>query len=189
MAAMNLKSFCDFIVLCYGANVIDDLEFILLCLITVNLGQITLTKSITNLTWKCLMTSSVLLNFVLQKVIFLGCLKHCNCLIKLFAAKKQLQITLKYCAYYSRLSDMIKFLEETLQKSVILNYILDYINSRFNHFLSSWNQDILQPNELALYYKVIHLQEASPQQNCFEFVDGTVLRISCPKINQKLFFS
>ena len=100
MAAMNLKSFCDFIVLCYGTNVIDDLEFILLCLITVNLRQITLTKSITNLTWKCLMTSSVLLNFVLQKVIFLGCLKHCNCLTKLFAAKKQLQITLKYCAYY-----------------------------------------------------------------------------------------
>ena len=88
----------------------------------------------------------------------------------------------------SRLSDMVKFLEETLQKSVIFNYILDYINSRFSHFLSSWNQDILQPNELALYYKVIHLQEASPQQNCFEFVDGTVLRISCPKINQKLFF-
>ena len=30
MAAMNLKSFPDFLVLRYGANVIDDLEFILL---------------------------------------------------------------------------------------------------------------------------------------------------------------
>ena len=30
MAAMNLKSFPDFLVLSYGTNVIDDLEFILL---------------------------------------------------------------------------------------------------------------------------------------------------------------
>ena len=47
MAAMNLKSLPDFLVLWYGTNVIDDLEFICF-MITVSLGKFTCTISITN---------------------------------------------------------------------------------------------------------------------------------------------
>ena len=76
-------------------------------------------------------------------------------------------ISLKRLFYPCHLSDLVKFLEETVQKFVIFNYILDYIYSRFNHLLSSWNQDISQVNKLALYCNVIPLQESSPLQNYF----------------------
>ena len=43
----------------------------------------------------------LLLKFVLQKeILFHDYLKHFNFLTKQFAAKKQLQIALKHCAYY-----------------------------------------------------------------------------------------
>ena len=80
---------------------------------------------------------------------------------------------------------MVPLLGRNPAEFVIFNYILDYIYSKFNQLLSSWNQDILQPNKLALYCSVIH-QNGALQQNCFEFVDGTVLRISRPKINRKI---
>ena len=66
--------------------------------------------------------------------------------------------------------------------------MLDYLYSKFNQLLSSWNQDILQPNKLALYCNVIHWKGAL-LQNCFGFVDGTVLRISRPKINQNIVYN
>ena len=56
---------------------------------------------------------------------------------------------------------------------MIFNYILDYIYSKFNELLSSWNQDILQPN-------------GTNWQNCFGSVDETVLRIFRSKINQNI---
>ena len=52
MAAINLKSLRDFIVLCYGTNVVDDFP---------------LSKSMINKTWKYLIKPSVLMNFGLQK--------------------------------------------------------------------------------------------------------------------------
>ena len=71
---------------------------------------------------------------------------------------------------------------------MILNYILDYIYSRFNHLLSSWNRYILQPTKLALYCNIIN-QKAAPLLNCVGFVDGTILRISRPKINQNIVYN
>ena len=76
------------------------------------------------------------------------------------------------------------FLEETLHIFVILSYTLDYIYSRFNDLLSSWNQDIL----LALYCNVIN-QKGAPLINCAVFLDGTVLRIFRPKINQNIVYN
>ena len=75
-------------------------------------------------------------------------------------------------------------LEETLHIFVILSYTLDYIYSRFNDLLSSWNQDIL----LALYCNVIN-QKGAPLINCAVFLDGTVLRIFRPKINQNIVYN
>ena len=68
------------------------------------------------------------------------------------------------------------------------NYIFAYNYSRFDHLLSSRNQDISQPSKLALYCSVIQ-QKGAPLQNCFGFVDGTVSRISSPKINQNIVYN
>ena len=71
---------------------------------------------------------------------------------------------------------------------LIFNYVLDYVYNWFSHLLNSLNQDILELNNLALYCSVTH-QKRAPLQNCFGFVDGTVLRISRPKINQKIVYN
>ena len=71
---------------------------------------------------------------------------------------------------------------------MIFNYILDYIHSRFNQLLNSWNQDTLQPNKQALYSNVIH-ENWAPLQNCFGFVDRAVLRIFRPKISQNIVWN
>ena len=63
-----------------------------------------------------------------------------------------------------------------------------YIIFRFNHLLNSWNQDRLQPDNLALYCNVVH-QKGAPLQNCLEFAVGTVLRIYLPKINQNIVYN
>ena len=57
---------------------------------------------------------------------------------------------------------------------MIFNYILDYICSKFNQLLSSWNQDIIQPNKLAKLRWV-----------CW----WIVFRIFHPKINQNIVYN
>ena len=75
-------------------------------------------------------------------------------------------------------ADMVSlFARNPTEIFLIFNYAFDYIYNRFNQPLSSWNQDILQQNKLALYCNVIH-QKGSSLQNCLGFVDGTVLPIS-----------
>ena len=71
---------------------------------------------------------------------------------------------------------------------VILNYILDYIYSRFTYLLRSWNQYVLQLTKLALYCNIIH-QKGARLLNCAGFVDGKILRISRPKINQNIVYN
>ena len=108
------------------------------------------------------MKPSELLNFVLQKEIFL---KHWSIV---HITKDFLILAVCLTSYHP--------LEETLHRFVIFNYILDYIYSRFNHLLSSWNQDILQPNKLELYCYVIHEKGAN-----VEFVG--------PKINKNIVYN
>ena len=108
------------------------------------------------------MKPSELLNFVLQKEKFL---KHWSIV---HITKDFLILAVCLTSYHP--------LEETLHRFVIFNYILDYIYSRFNHLLSSWNQDILQPNKLELYCYVIHEKGAN-----VEFVG--------PKINKNIVYN
>ena len=46
---------------------------------------------------------------------------------------------------------------------------------------------MLLPHKLASYADAIH-QKGAPLENCFRFVDGTVLRIS-PKLNQNIVYN
>ena len=71
---------------------------------------------------------------------------------------------------------------------MIFKYIHDYIYCRFNHLLSFWNQDILQLIKLTLHCNIIHLKGAL-LQNCFGFVNETVLPISCQTINQNIVYN
>ena len=54
---------------------------------------------------------------------------------------------------------------------------LDYI---YSHRLQSWNQHFLQPAVLQEYANVIH-EKGVPLENCFGFIDGTVIEICRPK--------
>ena len=122
-------------------------------MVTVNIEKFTLTKSITNLTWKYLMKPRVLLNLVLQNMTFTAVWRTST------ASKNSLLLS---------------------------NNSLIHLSSSTSR--SSWNQDILQPNIVALYCNVTH-QKGTPLQNCFGFVDGTVLQISRPKINKKTVYN
>ena len=96
---------------------------------------------------------------------------------------------IKRTFYLCRLSDMVPlFGSNTVGIRLIFNYVLDYVYNWFSHLLNSWNQDILELNNLALYWNVTH-QKRAPLQNWFGFVDGTVLQISRPKINQKIVYN
>ena len=129
MAAMNLKPLCDFMVLCYGTNVIGDLEFILLY----DYSQ-----------------SREIYPYQKFNQYNLEIFDEVRCVSRQSAAKKLLQIILKQCSYCQKDFFILvvcltwyHFLKETLHICVIFNYILDYLYSRFNHLFSTWNQDIL----------------------------------------------
>ena len=93
-------------------------------------------------------------------------------------------ILLKTLSYPCFLSDMTPlFGRNPSEICLIFNCVLHYNYNRFNHLLSSWNQDILQLNSLALYCNLIH------QKNYLGFVNGKVLRISCPKVNQNIVYN
>ena len=62
----------------------------------------------------------------------------------------------------------------------ISNHMLDYIYTQQHHHLQSWNQHFLQPPILKEYTNVIH-EKGGPLENCFGFIDGTVIEICRPK--------
>ena len=175
MAAINFKSLRDFIILSYGTNLMDDLEFILL-MITVVLCKFTFTKSIAHLIWKYLMK---LTEFSFRrkrycKAFWSTSTASQNSLLPKTVANNNevLRILLKRLSYPCNLSDMVPLFRRNPTEIC-----------RFSYLLSHLNQDILQSNKRALYCNVID-QKGAPLQNCFEFVDRIVLKISQLKIKQ-----
>ena len=67
--------------------------------------------------------------------------------------------------------------------------MLDYIYTQQHHHLQSWNQHFLQPPILKEYTNVIH-EKGGPLENCFGFIDGTVIEICTPKaIYQRIVYN
>ena len=60
------------------------------------------------------------------------------------------------------------------------NHMLDYIYTQHHHRLQSWTQHFLQPVILQEYVNIIH-EKGAPLENCFGFIDGTVIEIRRPK--------
>ena len=63
---------------------------------------------------------------------------------------------------------------------LIYNHMFNYIYTQHHHRLQSWNQHFLQPAILQEYTNIIH-EKGAPLENCFGFIDGTVIEICRPK--------
>ena len=102
------------------------------------------------------MKPSLLLNFVLHKVIIPRLSEACQLPHKIVCCQatvsndiEALCILLLKRLIFAVCLTWYHFWEETLQKSVIFDYKLDFIYSKFKQPDSSWGQDILQGNKLA----------------------------------------
>ena len=98
-------------------------------------------------------------------------------------------IYLKHYSYPCWFSDIIprfgcSVLELCVKTNWLLNYVFDYHNWR----LTTWNEPWLSPNFLEQYCQTIHNSGAS-LQNCWGFVDGTLVNICRPGEFQRLFFN
>ena len=119
-------------------------------MITVSLGKFTFTISITN--WSCKYSMKIPVSYWIS-----FCRKRYY-FTAVCSTSTASQNSLLSRNYYKNIIIKKTFLSllfvshgtttETLQKLVICNYILDYIYSKFNQLLSSWNQGILQQNKL-----------------------------------------
>ena len=101
-----------------------------------------------------------------------------------------LRILLKRLAFPCRYTDMVPaFGRNETGLCLIYNHMLDYIYTQHHHRLQSWNQHCLQPAILQEYANVIHEKGAS-LENCFGFIDSTVVEICRPKpIYQRIVYS
>ena len=99
-------------------------------------------------------------------------------------------ILLKRLAFPCRYTDMVPtFGRSDTEFCLIYNHMLDYIYTQHHHRFQSWNQHFLQPAILQEYANVIR-EEGAPLENCFGFIDGTVIEICRPKpIYQRIVYN
>ena len=71
---------------------------------------------------------------------------------------------------------------------IISNYTLKVIYNQWNYLLSTMNQAWLSPNFLQLFADAIYAKGAS-LDNCWEFIDGTVIQCCMPGINQRIVYN
>ena len=71
---------------------------------------------------------------------------------------------------------------------LIYNTVLDFVYENHGHRLQSWQHGFLQPAKLEQYANTIH-NKGAPLQNCFGFIDGTVLGIARPQTNQRVCYN
>ena len=96
-------------------------------------------------------------------------------------------ILLKRLAYPNRYSDMIpRFGRAVPQLSMVVNQMMDYIDSEFGHLLSDLNQPWLSSDNLLMFCDAIHTKGAA-LNNTWGFIDGTVRLISQPKTHQRIY--
>lgn len=143
MAPTSLKSLCNFIVLCYGTNWMDDLEFILLYgysqsretylyqnNIQFNLEMFGEAQCVTEF-WSG-KTDISRLSDAHQLPQKIACCQFVNNI-------GALCILSKIIFELFRLSEIVPlFVRNLTEISLISNYILIYLYNRFNHLLNSW---------------------------------------------------
>ena len=105
------------------------------------------------------------------------------------SAMEGLCILLKRLAFPCRYTDMVaSFGRNPTELCLIYNTVLDFVYENHGHRLESWQQGFLQPAKLEQYANAIH-HKGAPLQNCFGFIDGTVLGIARPQTNQRVCYN
>ena len=66
--------------------------------------------------------------------------------------------------------------------SMVTNEVLDFIYNTHNHKITEWNHALLSP-ALQTYADAVNAKGAA-LNNCFGFIDGTVIPIARPGENQ-----
>ena len=67
---------------------------------------------------------------------------------------------------------------------LIFNEVVDLIYQHHHHRLQSWDLNFLQPRFLQSYADAVSQKDA-PLNNCFGFVDGTLISICRQNLNQR----
>ena len=98
-------------------------------------------------------------------------------------------ILLKRLAYPCRYTDMVStFGRSKHELCLIFNGIQDLVYDEHKHRLQSWNQPFLNQASLHRYAQTV-FDKGAPLDNCFGFIDGTVVRISRPQENQRIVYN
>lgn len=71
---------------------------------------------------------------------------------------------------------------------MIINTVLDYIYNQHGHRITQWNNTITSLPQLQTYADAIAAKGA-PLDNCFGFIDGTVVRICRPGKKQGIMYN
>ena len=89
-------------------------------------------------------------------------------------------ILLRQLAYPCRFGDMVpRFGKPVPVLSMVTNHVTDYIYTIHGHRITRWNDALLNQPALDTYARSVHAKGAA-LQNCFGFVDGTVIPIARP---------
>lgn len=88
------------------------------------------------------------------------------------------------CRYYM----VARFVKPVPVLCMINNYMINYIYQSRSHRVLEWNDTILDPYLLEGYSNAI-TAKGSPLENCFGFIDGTVIPISKPGENQRIVYN
>ena len=98
-------------------------------------------------------------------------------------------ITLRRFTYPCRYSDLVPtFGRSVPELSMITSTVVDYIYEMHNDRITTWNHQLLSPENLQTYANAIH-EKGAALDNCFGFVDGTVRRICRPGEMQRLVYN
>ena len=98
-------------------------------------------------------------------------------------------ICLRRLAYPCRYGDLIpRFGRPVPQLSMLCNIVIDHIFHQFGHLLSSFDQQWLSRENLKVFADAIH-QKGAALDNCWGFIDGTVRPICRPKRNQRVVYN
>ena len=98
-------------------------------------------------------------------------------------------LVLRRFAYPCRYSDLVpQFGRSVPELSMIMNTVVDYIFERHGDKITSWNHQLLSPENLKIYAETIH-QKGAALDNCFGFIDGTVRQICRPGEMQRIVYN
>ena len=98
-------------------------------------------------------------------------------------------ITLRRFTYPCRYSDLVPIFGRSVPElSMITTTVVDFIYGIHNERITTWNHQLLSPDNLQIYANAIN-QKGAALENCFGFIDGTVRQICRPDEMQRMVYN